>query len=111
MAELTQQQEREILSSAGSYRTAAHVARDYGNYVIYFSARMYLDGLKEAEEILSRAIWKRIKIERALERIRLYKLAYRLVLIILSEAYIQRKYQGLVIPKSKILNYLRYNAG
>lgn len=110
VTELTQQQEREILSSAGSYRTAAYVARDYGNYVIYFSARMYLDGLQEVEENLIESHLEEEKIERALERIRLYKLAYRLVLIILSEAYIQRKYQGLVIPKGKILNYLKYNS-
>ncbi len=49
-------------------------------------------------------------LEKALERIRLYKLAHKVALIILSEAYIQRKYEELEITKEKIINYLGLDA-
>ena len=45
-------------------------------------------------------------VEKALKRIRLYKLAHKVALIILSEAYLQRKFEEVEISKERILEYL-----
>ena len=45
-----------------------------------------------------------------MNKIKLYKLAHRLSLIILSEVYRQRSLEGVYITKQKILDYLGYSA-
>lgn len=50
--ELTLAQERAALTRVGKYRSKAYVIRDYGNYVIAFSAKLYLENLIKTEEEL-----------------------------------------------------------
>jgi len=114
VAELTDEQERELLSNIGMYKTLNYVVRDYGSYVIAFTAKVYMDYLEETEikieDELLRNEYTEEKIRQALNKIKLYKLAHRLSLIILSEVYQQRRLEGLYITKQKILDYLRYSA-
>jgi len=108
-------EEREILAKAGEYKTPGYVMRDYGDYAIGFSSKLYIDYLKKSEEELKQA-WKTPSIiedenktiKEALERIKLYKLGHKLAYITLAEAYAQKKLKGLIIPKEKIINYLGY---
>ena len=93
VTELTSEQEREYLSQVGEYKTDDYVVRDYGNYLIAFSLNAYQGNLKED-----------------LQRVRLNKLGHKIAMIILSEVYHQRKWEGLVIPKQKILDYLGYTS-
>lgn len=112
---LTLEQEREVLSQAGQYKTPKYVVKDYGDYSIGFSAKMYIDLLEETETEIKGELLKdnytKAKIKEALQQIKLYKLAHKLAMIILSEAYRQRKYEELVIPKQLILDYLGYCSG
>ena len=94
---LTPEQTREALTRAGKYRTKDHVVRDYGNYAIGFSSNLYSD-------------YKDDNLEGALEKIRLHKLGHKIAVIILSEAYRQGIYDGLVIPKVDLLKYLGYSS-
>jgi hypothetical protein len=110
---LTFEQERKILSNAGEYRTNNYVVRDYGDYAIGFTSRMFLDHLEEAEKNCKNTLCSdedKRKIELALSRIKVYKLAHKLALIILSEAYEQGKFEELIISKQKILQYLNYSS-
>ena len=108
--QLSKQQEREILSEAGEYRSDNYVFKDSGSYVIAFSAKLYLDYLSDLETKMqkqqSSSTNNEEEVEKALKRIRLYKLAHKVALIILSEAYIQRKFEEVEITKERILEYL-----
>ena len=110
---LTNEQERELLSNVGMYKTNKYVVRDYGNYVIAFSAKMYIEFLEETEtrieDELLRSEYTEEKINSALEKIKLYKLGHKLSMIILSEVYQQRRLEGVYITKQKILDYLGYS--
>jgi hypothetical protein len=113
VSELTFDQERKILSTAGEYKTSNFVIRDFNDYAIGFSARLYIDGLEEAEKICKDTLYTnedKRKIETALSRIKVYKLAHKIALIILSEAYAQGKFEELSISKQKILEYLNYSS-
>lgn len=46
---LSEQQEREIPSQVGYYKTKSYVVKDFGDYLIGFSAKMYLDNLNTTE--------------------------------------------------------------
>lgn len=110
IAELTFEQERELLGSVGKYRTSKYVVRDFGSYVIAFSSKLYIDLLTETEEDLKDELlkdnYREERIHDALRRIKLYKLGHRIAIIILAEAYIQREYTNLQIDKSRMLEYL-----
>jgi len=112
--ELTDELERELLSNVGRYKTNNFVVRDYGNYAIAFSAKMYIDYLEETEikieDELLRNEYTVEKINSALNKVKLYKLAHKLSMIILSEAYQQRRLEGVYITKQKILDYLGYSS-
>ena len=45
-----------------------------------------------------------------LQRVRLNKLGHKIAMIILSEVYHQKKWEGLVIPKQRIMEYLGYTS-
>ena len=110
--QLTLVQERTALSKIGKYRSKAYVIRDYGDYVIAFSAKMYLENLIKTEEELKDEImlkkYGEKRISEALERINTYKLAHKLAIIILGEVYIQSKHEKLVIPKQRLIELLGY---
>jgi len=110
---LTAEQKRELLSNVERYKSNNYVVRDYGNYAIGFSAKMYIDYLEETEtsieDELLRNEYTEEKINSALDKIKLYKLAHKLAMIILSEAYQQRRLEGVYITKQKILDYLGYS--
>jgi hypothetical protein len=114
LSELDECQERKLLSSVGMYKTNNYVVRDYGNYAIKFSAKMYIDYLEETEtkieDELLRSEYTEERIREALDKIKLYKLAHKLSLIILSEVYQQQGLVGVYITKQKILDYLGYSA-
>ena len=111
---LTPSQERQALAAVGEYKTSNWVVRDYGSYSIGFDIKMHyeslLDAEKKFEDELTMDRYEREQIEQTLARIRLYKLGHRLAMVILSEAYRQRKYEELTITKQTILSYLGYNA-
>ena len=112
--ELTEAQERDALSTAGQYKTGNYAVKDYGDYAIGFSAKMYIDFLEQTEDEIRDEFLKdnytKARIEAALQEIKLYKLAHKLSMIILSEAYRQRKFEELVIPKRLIMDYLGYTS-
>jgi hypothetical protein len=91
---LTTQQEREYLTQIGEYRTDEYIVKDYGNYVIGFTLKAFHGNILDS-----------------LKRVRLNKLGHKLAMLILSEVYYQRKYEGLIIPKQKIVEYLGYSSG
>ena len=99
---LTHQQRRQILTSAGEYKTKSYVVKDYGNYIIAFSARMFLESLESAEEELALGISNDYHVDEALKRIKLYKLGHKIAFAILSEAYHQRKYDDSCYSKTEI---------
>lgn len=109
---LTLEQERNALSKVGKYRSNSYVIRDYGDYVIAFSAKMYLDNLMKTEEELKDELllekYGEEKINEALKRINTYKLAHKLAIIILGEVYNQQKHEGLILPKSELVKALGY---
>ena len=107
-ADLTKEQMREACTQAGEYRTRRFVFHDYGNYAIGFDIKMYYEFLNEAEKYLSDEVDPE-KINDALRQIHLYKLGHKIAMIILSEAYRQRRYEELTISKSDIVSYLGYN--
>ena len=109
VSSLDPSQEREALSAAGEYRTKRFVFKDYGNYAIGFDIKMYSEFLNEAEAYVQDQL-DPSKIEVALREIHLYKLGHKLSMIILSEAYKQRKYEELTITKQEILEYLGYDS-
>ena len=113
--ELSLEQEREVLSQVGQYKTPKYVVKDYGDYSIGFSVKIYIDLLEETETEIKGELLKdnytKAKIKESLQQIKLYKLAHTLAMIILSEAYRQRKYEELVISKQLILDYLGYGSG
>jgi hypothetical protein len=108
--QLSLAQEREVLSEIGEYKSEKFVFRDTGNYVIAFTAKLYLDYLSDLESKMqnqqSNSTNTEEEVEKALKRIRLYKLAHKVALIILSEAYLQRKFEEVEISKERILEYL-----
>lgn len=114
ITELPLERERELLSEIGMYKTNNYVVRDYGDYAIAFCSKMYIDYLEETEtrieDELLRNEYTEEKIHSALEKIKLYKLGHRLALVILCEAYKQRRLQGVYITKQKILDYLGYSS-
>jgi len=114
VCDLNENQERELLTNARMYKTNNYVVRDYGDYAIAFCAKMYIDYLEETEirieDELLRNEYTEEKINSALDKIKLYKLAHKLSMIILSEAYQQRSLQGVYITKQKILDYLGYSS-
>ena len=114
VSELTIEQERELLSDVGMYKGNNYVVRDYGDYAIAFCAKMYIDYLEETEikieDELLRNEYAEEKIHSALEKIKLYKLGHKLALVILCEAYQQKRLQGVYITKQKILDYLGYSS-
>lgn len=112
VSELTLQQERDLLSSVGKYRSKAYVVRDYGDYVIAFSAKLYIDNLTNTEqELKEEALLEEYgekRIQEALKKINTYKLAHKIAIIILGEVYNQKKSQDLVITKHELLKKLGY---
>jgi len=91
---LTKEQVREYLSQIGEYKTNNYVVRDYGSYLIAFSLNAYQGNLNDD-----------------LQRVRLNKLGHKIAMIILSEVYNQRKWEGLVISKQAIVEYLGCSTG
>lgn len=113
--ELDYEETRAVLTKAGEYRIGIYVARDYGTHVIGFSCELYLDYIKAREDNLGDKLKQPYlypemveRVERGLESVRLYRLAWRIAHIVLAEVYIQRKLRGLVIPKEQMLRYLGY---
>lgn len=111
---LTLEQERNVLSKVGKYRSNAYVIRDYGDYVIAFSAKMYLENLTKTEEELKDELmlerYGKEKINEALKKISTYKLAHKIAIIILGEVYKQQKHEGLILSKSEIVKALGYES-
>lgn len=109
---LTEKEEREILTKVGYYKTKAYVVRDYGDYVIGFSAKMYLDNLNNTEMDLKEEVLKdqygEAKIQEALSKINTYKLAHKLSIIILGEVHKQKKHEGIIISKKTLVDALGY---
>ncbi|MFZ1288894.1 MAG: hypothetical protein WAR79_02300 [Melioribacteraceae bacterium] len=109
---LTLEQERTVLSKVGKYRSNAYVIRDYGDYVIAFSAKMYIENLMNTEqELKEEAMYEKYsteKIQAALKKINTYKLAHKLSIIILGAVYQQGKHEELAISKQTLLNLLGY---
>ena len=72
IAELPLEQERELLSEIGTYKTNNYVVRDYGDYAIAFCSKMYIDYLEESEsrieDELLRNEYTEEKIHNALEK-------------------------------------------
>lgn len=112
---LTPQEEREVLSREGEYIEEGFVYKDYGTYSIGFSPTFYLGILNDVEDTIntffnagSRADQQ--KVNQALSRIKLYKLAHKIAIIIISEAYSQKKTEDVRIEKSRILELLGYDS-
>jgi len=109
---LAPEQERGILSKVGKYRSKAYVFRDYGDYVIAFSAKIYLDNLNNTEEELKDELLKERYgeelIQKALKKLNTYKLAHKIAILILGEVYNQRKYQNVRISKKDLITNLGY---
>jgi hypothetical protein len=105
---LTTEQEREALAAAGNYKAGAYVFRDYGTYAIGFSSKLYLDETlaQHMEEEIRETVTSEEQIAQALGKIKLFTLAHKLSMILLSEAYVQRKHTGLCIEKQKLIEYL-----
>jgi len=101
--------ERQALAEAGEYRTKRFVFRDYGHYAVGFDIKMYAEFLNEAEAYVEDLLDPG-NVDEALKQIHLYKLGHKLAMIILSEAYRQRKYEELTISKADILRYLGYDS-
>lgn len=113
--ELDFEEGRAALTKAKEYRQGSYVTRDYGKYVIGFSCQLYLDYIKEHEDKLEDAqkqpnLYPEViqEIQQGLESVRLYKLAHRLAHIILAEVYRQKRVEGLVISKERILRLLGF---
>jgi hypothetical protein len=70
---------------------------------------MYQDYLNDIEGEILQKPFEEETLERALRQVHLYKLAHKIAMIILSEAYRQRKYEELTIDKQTILSYLGYS--
>lgn len=94
VSELTKEQEREYLKNVGEYKTNNYIVRDYGSYLIAFTLNAYSGNLSDD-----------------LQRVRLNEQGHKIAMLILSEVYDQRKWEGLVIPKQKIVEYLGYSSG
>lgn len=111
---LTLGQERKALSGVGVYRTDKHVIRDYHDYCIGFNLALYQGVLDDVEKSiegkLSSDRCEKKRAETALQKIHLYKLGHKIAMIILSEAYRQRKYEDLTITKETILSYLGHRS-
>ena len=90
---LTKEQEREYLTQIGEYKTDGYVVRDYGNYLIAFTLNAYQGNLNDD-----------------LQRVRLNQRGHKIAMIILSEVYSQKKWEGLIIPKQKIVECLGYTS-
>lgn len=106
---------REILFEAGEYKYNGYYIRDFKEFVIGFSARIYIDYLKEKEDSLKEEV-KLLKIEseeklitETLRKLHLYKLAHKLAIAILGEISIQRKFKNLKISKEYLITTLGYN--
>ena len=89
---LSKEQVREYLSQVGEYKAKDYVVRDYGSYIIAFSLEAYKGN-----------------IQGGLKKARLNRLGHKIAMLILSEVYTQRKLEGLVIPKQKIVEDLGYS--
>ena len=110
---LTLAQERAALSSVGKYRSKSYVIRDYGNYVIAFSAKLYLENLEKTEQELKDEVlmeeYGEERIQEALKKINTYKMAHRIALFILGQVYLQKKNEELVISKQQLVEALGYS--
>lgn len=107
---------RETLSEAKEYEYNGYYVRDYKEYVIGFSANIYIDYLKKAEmKFIEEASktnkeYEKQKMEAVLKKLKLYKLAHKLAYAILAEVSLQRKYKDLEIPKIRLIQLLGYNS-
>lgn len=117
--ELDFEEKRAVLTKVGEYRQDIYVVRDYGNHVIGFSCQLYLDYIKASEDKLEDKLEDALKqphlflgivkkIEQGLESVRLYRLAWKIAHVVLTEVYTQRKLRGLVISKERMLRLLGY---
>ena len=107
---LTLAQERAALSAVGKYRSKSYVIRDYGNYVIAFSAKLYLEDLEKTEQELKDEVlieeYGEERIQEALKKINTYKMAHKIALFILGQVYLQKKNEELVISKQQLVERL-----
>lgn len=115
--DLSFDEERAILTKTGQYRWGNAVVRDYGDHAIGFSSQLYLDYIKQAEEILKKAKKdaqkepylydeENKKIEAGLRQVSLYRMAHRLAHLTLAQVYSQRKATDLIIQKEDIIKWL-----
>ena len=111
---LTSEQERTVLTSVGSYVSKGRIVRDFGDYVFMFNRKLYIEELEKAERDLKDEFLKddysEEEIKNALAKISTYKLAHKMVLIILAEVYQQRKFEDLEIPRERILRLLGFSS-
>ncbi|MCX6170951.1 MAG: hypothetical protein NTX65_16575 [Ignavibacteriales bacterium] len=111
VAELTPELQRSALTAAGQYRSTNFVVRDFGDYAIAFSANMYADYIGKIEtELLDKKTHCTDPVEDGLKRVRLFKLAHRLVLVILSKVYEKRTFTQLEISKHEMRDWLGYSS-
>jgi hypothetical protein len=108
---MTYEQKREVLAKAGQYRTNHLVVRDYGDYAIAFNPVVFEDYLSKVEADLEvlKLSKKDMDISNALKRIRLYKMAHRLVIVILATAYANGTYSQLEVSKQSLVEVLGYS--
>lgn len=105
---------REILSKIKEYKYNGYYIKDYKDYVIGFSARIYIDYIKKTEQNFIKEVsqtnekHEKKEIEEVLKNLKLYKLAHKLAYVILGEVSIQKKYRNLEISKKRILELLGY---
>lgn len=92
---------RKVLTKEKIYKKGNYIIRNYGSYVIGFNIKDYFDSINKNLDSVSEE-----EIESILKKLRLNQLAYKLMIIILSEAYLQSKFEDLVISKAEIFDYL-----
>ncbi len=93
--ELTSTEIREILKNTGLYRTDTMIIRDFGTHLITVNLSSFVD--KEDDEILAIA-----------SGFDFYLLASKLFLVILSKAYLKRRWTDLRLSKKEIIQTLGY---
>lgn len=94
--ELTKDEKREILGSAGLYRTDTMIVRDFGTHLITLNLSSFTG--KEDEEIFHIA-----------SGFDLYLLASKIFYIILSQAYLARSWTDLKLSKKEVIEILGYS--
>jgi len=109
---LTIEEERRVLAKTGEYKTERYVIKDYGDYAIGFAQNLYQDWIEEAEKAVKNRLQTpdffpemNEQIEKALNKIKLYKMGHRLALVILSETYNQ-KTDSIYISYTDIFKFL-----